>query len=308
MHCLLATLEDDGIINNPVDKFDEVIENKKVICFSDGNRLTLVIEFKNEELDDIVSLYYDLESIIFFYFGFFPKVISLSIDNQEIDLSNRAPRFISSGISHWQSFKLCDISEKSINQKVFESYKKLNCFPIYSMQTLISKGYVHVLIDHKLILLLHVIEGFLENTNFLNFAISKGNDLCYKNKIELFCKKYFFRYHNNNDLQILDILNLSEEDFCQTLTDTRHWYSHFLKEHKKQKRLKDGNDMIYVFTILFLITRLNMLDFLGIDINDDGIISMFLHIQDWIIESKGLSATYHYRSNSYRFKEMLEKL
>ena len=57
---------------------------------------------------------------------------------------------------------ICDIDETTLNAQKIKELRKISLYPIYSFQCLLSKAYDHVITNHKMTLLLHVIDLFLK--------------------------------------------------------------------------------------------------------------------------------------------------
>jgi len=83
----------------------------------------------------------------------------LYINENEIDISERAVKYQTSDNFLKDNLIICDIDETTVNQQRIEELRKINSYPIYSFQYLLSKSYDHVITNHKMTLLLHVIEG-----------------------------------------------------------------------------------------------------------------------------------------------------
>ena len=68
--------------------------------------------------------------------------------------------------------KNVEIQTVTVNAEIINKFKDLHPYPMYSMQYLVSDYYNHVVTNHKITLLLHVIEGIF--TNYLSSESLSG--------------------------------------------------------------------------------------------------------------------------------------
>lgn len=214
---------------------------------------TVSFHFAEKSMDIIISgppesremehLLADIESLLFIYWGSFPSALSICINGNELDLSDRINKYITSTHYTKKSLSLCEIGPDTINEATIIKYRQLKKAPLYSLQYIVSSSYDSVLIEHKITLLLHVVEGLIPKSTAekeLPEIIEKYSFPPKQNIGDYFaavyhlCNRYFFIYDDKYDSSILDLFETDQRDFVQMMADTRNWYSHFLAESEKK--------------------------------------------------------------------------
>lgn len=290
---VLAKYKSKIISRHLTQKFVVKIDNCKIEMESNQQKLIIQICGKSGE-EKIKKLLSDLENLIFFYIGSFPFMESLTINGHEIDISKRAAKYETSDNFLKDNLVICDINETTLNEQKIKELRKINSYPIYSFQCLLSKAYDHVITNHKMTLLLHVIEGLYEADRHTLQAVKqeiqnkypesqKGNVGNYMAAVYSLCKKYFFNYHRKYACEIMPLLKVTKYKFMARLSETRNWYSHFLNESKKPLRIVKGRDFIIYFELVYYMIRLSVIDRIGAPIDESRVQEFYYTVHDWIL-------------------------
>lgn len=255
---------------------------------------------------------FDIMSILFLALGGMPKIEEMSYNSCENNLTDLAGKFNTDEYFRESILCICPISSALICQGTLDAYRTIMQIPIYSMQYLVSENYKHIITNHRIVLLLHVIDGFiddgviskckLEIANKYNPSDNPGNYMC---KVFFLCKNYFYKYHRKYNCKILQLLKVNQYEFLQIISDTRNWYSHFFKENKKIHRLTDGAEMRIYFEIVFYLLRVYlMIEKLHISVDESVVQEYFYIIHDWILDVRK-SDQKLYKSKTYKINEGL---
>ena len=314
---ILAKYRSKVIIGHPIQKFTVKIDNCKVELESRQQELIIQICGKQGE-EKIRKLLSDLENLIFFYLGSFPFMELLKINGNEIDISNRATKYETSENFLKDNLVICDINETTLNELKIKELRKISSYPIYSFQCLLSKAYDHVITDHKMTLLLHVIDGLDETDKHQLQAVKqeiqnkysevrKGSVGNYMAAVYSLCKKYFFNYHRKYACGIMPLLKVTSYKFIARLSETRNWYSHFLNESKKTLRIVKGRDFIIYFEIVCYMIRLSVIDRIGTSIDESSVQEFYYTVHDWILAIM-YDADEPLKSNTYKINNQWKKL
>ena len=254
--------------------------------------MILTIEGR-KPVKEIKSFLFELLSLLFLYLGSYPRMESLVINNKKQDLSNLIVKFNTREEFIKPEMVICNIENSSINETVLNKFRNINKHPIYSLEYLVSKEYKHVVMNHKLTLLLHVMEGLADRSVLRQLEDELRNLMGTKNLIGKFkassyniLKNNFFKYHKKFDCGIFTLLDVDEMSFLEKITDTRNWHSHFYDESKKKNRLKKGDDMLYYFYIIFFAIRIYLIDSLGVSLNEEKIKEYCFMLHDWVLTEK----------------------
>lgn len=313
MNILSAEVQHIFFIHNKVDKFSIQIDNSTVIIWS--NDKNLYIEINGEKtVKELEGIMLELFSLFFICLGGYAKIIKIVANGKSIDISQYAGKF-----DTWEYFiknnlAVCQINKDTINEKVLQKFRSLKQMPLYSLQYLVSNNYKSVIINHKITLLLHIIDGLISDSKINPMKkeiISRfnihNNIGGYKPKAYFLCKNYFFKYHIKYNCEILSLLKVNEYEFVEVIADTRNWYSHFLADNNKTNRLRDGAEMLTYFEIIYYAIRLYFINQIGVSANEEWIKEYFYSIHDWILEIK-YNQKKPLKSQTYKilegFKEM----
>lgn len=307
-----AKLQHKFFIFNNVKEFEVHIENVQIKLWSKA--YTLFIEINgSQEIEKLKTMLFNLFSIIFLYLGSYPIILSIIVDDKELDLSELVSKYNTQPYFKSKNRAICSISEKTINDEIYRSYLELNQMPLYSMQYLFCDNYKNIIVTHRITLLLHIIDGVVPDDviDVMKSEIKSVYDIKdrrigdYASKVYYLCKNYFFDIDNFYNCEILSLLGITQYELIEIVSDTRNWYSHFLDEDKKEKRLKDGLEKWIYLEIIFYSIRLLLADQIGININDDWIREYFYSIHDWISKIRGINKPY--KSIAYKNSQASEK-
>lgn len=161
MNHISAKYSSKVILRHSISKFDVKIDNCKVEIESQQEKLYVQISGrrKEEKLKKILS---DLETLFFFYLGSFPMLESIQINGNTVDISKRANKFKTSNNFLKDNLVICDINANTVTEEKIIELRKIRSYPIYSFQCLLSQSYDSVITNHKMTLLLHIIDGMYE--------------------------------------------------------------------------------------------------------------------------------------------------
>ncbi len=309
---ILAKYKSKVLTRHPVQKFTVKIDNCKVEL--EGNQQELIIQICGRTgKEKVRKLLSDLECLIFFYLGSFPLMELLYINGDEIDISKRAAKYETSDNFLKDNLVICDINEITVNEQKIKELRKISSYPIYSLQCLLSKAYDHVITNHKMTLLLHVIDGLYEVDKHQLKVVKqeiqnkypesrKGAVGDYMAVVYLLCEKYFFNYHRKYACGILPLLKVTRYKFMTRLSETRNWYSHFLNESKKPLRIVKGRDFIIYFELVCYMIRLSVIDRIGAVIDESRVQEFYYTVHDWILAIM-YDTDEPLKSNTYRIEK-----
>lgn len=314
------------IFNNyPIKEFSEKINNCKVSMRSNNSFFEIIIVGR-KKIDKLLILLAEIEELIFFYIGSFPRLISLKKNGNDIDFSNRIDKYITSNNYVRNNLLICDISSETISEEKIIKMREMKKIPLYSLQYLVSEAYDKVVTNHKMTLLLHIVEGVYLNfcdssvTNeiqqkiYSKFPVSKSNRIGrFMVAVYWLSDNYLFRYHRKYNCNILQLLKMTKYKFISCLSDTRNWYSHFLNKDKENK-LEEGQDFIICFEIVSYMLRLAVIDKISVPVIEANIQEYYYSIHDWILEvlynkdQPLKSRTYSDYKKCQEFKNEINKL
>lgn len=308
-----AKLQHEFFNFSNVEEFEVDIENVQIKFWSEADTLFIQIN-ESQEIEKLRTMLFNLFSIMFLYLGSYPTItLSIIVDDKELDESKLIPKFNTDSNFKSKDRAICSISKETINDKIYHSYLKLNQMPLYSMQYLFSDNYKNIIVTHRITLLLHIIDGVVQDDvikamkkeieSEYNIKNKRIGD--YASKVYYLCKKYFFEFQNRHNFDILSLLGIKQYELIEIVSDTRNWYSHFLDEDNKKNRLKDGREEWIYLEIIYYLIRLLLADQIGIKINDDWVRKYFYLIHDWICEIRGINVPY--KSIAYKINEIYKE-
>ncbi len=278
-------------VQHSVMPFEVKIYNSRVAMRSDGNEFSINISGRKTS-EKLYEIMVDIESLVFFYIGSFPLMTSLKINGENKDISKRVGKYHTSGSFLKQNLVICDISADTISEQKLQRFKQMNKMALFSLQFLVSDNYEHVITNHKMTLLLHIVQGIYDDRRCAQdkqaiknkYPAATGTVGDYMASIYWLCNEYFFKYHSKFGCGILALLKVNQYQFLCKLADTRNWYSHFLAESKKPLRIRKGKDFIIYFEILCYAIRLSVIDELGTNLKEERIQEFYYTIHDWALE------------------------
>lgn len=313
MNELKAEVRHKFFVVNKVDKFKTEIDSLDISIWSNSEILYIDI-CGRKAIEKIEDLVLELFSLFSLYLGGYPKIMKMEVNGQVMDTSMYVGKF-----DTWEYFiksdlAICQINESTVNGDVLHNYRNLKQTPLYSMQYLVSSNYKHVIINHKITLLLHIIDGIVSDsivkpmqTEIKSKYHVQGDKGKYKPKVYYLCKNHFFNYHRKYNCEILSLLQVTQYKFLQIVTDTRNWYSHFLSENKKLDRLKDGAEMLIYFEIVYYTIRLFLISEIDVKANEEFVKEYFYSVHDWVLKIKYEKKS-PLKSKTYKIAESFEEM
>lgn len=291
MNQIMAKYISKIFVQHSVTPFEVKIYNSRVTIRSDGNEFSINI-LGRKAPKKLCEIMIDIESLVFFYIGSFPLMTSLKINGEDKDISKRVGKYHTSGSFLKQNLVICDISADTITEQKLQRFKQMNQMALFSLQFLVSDNYEHVITNHKMTLLLHIVQGIYDDRRCVQdkqaiknkYPAATGTVGDYMASIYWLCNEYFFKYHSKFGCGILALLKVNQYQFLCKLADTRNWYSHFLAESKKPLRIRKGKDFIIYFEILCYAIRLSVIDELSIHLDEKQIQEFYYTIHDWALE------------------------
>lgn len=316
MNHLKAVIEHKIFITKRVKLFNVKIDNNQVIIYSEYDKLYIKIDGR-KAIPKLRALFFDVMSLLFIYLGSSPKPCELIENGQIFDVSKLSSKYTPSKMFYKNEACLCPINSVTLNEEVLKRFKAIEDTPINSLQFLLCEPYDKLAQDHRITLLLHIIEGLVSKTE----AKKTKNYLCakypqtynittigkYLPVVYHLCQNYFFNYHRKFKCDILQLLKTTRLKFVQISADTRNWYSHFLEKSKKPNRLQKGEEMMFWFDILHYAIRIMIVSTLKVSI-DENVIKEYYHIlHDWISNIKYGNCD-NLKSNTYKTNKAFENI
>lgn len=244
--------------------------------------------------------------------------------NEELEnIACRVTKYKTSNEFLNENLVICEIDKNTILQQVFDKMRAMRDLPIYSLQFLVSEAYDHVITNHKMTLLLHIVDGIYDKKRLVNDrseirkkyrASQKGKIGDYMAAVYWLCNNYFFKYHRKFGCEILPLLKVTQYEFLERLSDTRNWYSHFLNNMRKVSRIKNGKEFIIYFELVCYMICLSIIDELKLFADEDKIKEFYYTVHDWILaiiydrDSPLKSKTYKIAKSCEEFRSMSEKI
>lgn len=311
INVLTATTSHEFFLRNPEKDINIKIENSFVTLKIHGTNMYMEITGR-KSIDKLESLLFEIFSLLFIYLGAYPKIESITANKENKDITNLLVKYNTHTIYRKESFCLCDINSTTINESVLKKYRKINRIPISTLQYIVSEDYKSVITNHKITLMLHIIEGLVDR----NLLPSLKQELQRKmNKKDIgdfmaatyhICKSFFFNYHRKYKFDILSLLKVNQNKFLRILSDTRNWYSHYLKETQKPERLVDGVDIVIYFKIIYYVIRLFIMDAIQVKCDYGRVSEYFYIMHDWILEVKYAKSD-PLKSNTYNINRAMKE-
>jgi len=294
MNILTIKSRHKGLISAPISKFNTIIDSSSIEMSSKNDELKIVIATRKKETAAL-SLFFEIYSLVFIYLGAFPTIESIDFNGNSIDTSQWVGKYKTRPDLFRQDLFISNLSNMTINQSAIDGYRHKQAAAIFSLQYLASDDYIHVISDHRITLLFHIIDGICDfDKNKIDILLSEiiqqykltetkkqlGN---YIAKVYAVSKECFFFYHRKYNCEILKLLRVTQYGFLRMITDTRNWNSHFLR-NKKPDRLKRGNEIVIFFELVQYMIRLKIVKDIGADFKEENVKEYFYTIHDWILK------------------------
>lgn len=293
---IILVLQNDDFRTCKFNDYCFEVRDIKVCIMTKEDKMRIFFNnhFSNNEA--IERLKYDFLSLVFLLMGGFPKIFSIEEDGEEVDFSKMAGRFFSSSYFLGSLRRIVDINADTINKETLEYMSHFNHAAHSSMQWLVSNNYHKVkdgvIITHRLLLLLFVLDGivedkYIENSrsrlemNFSKHPKMRTQIGCFLAKAHHLFECTFFKADRDLIEKILFFLDTDQLGLLLTLTDTRNWYSHLLPmERKPEKLFGDGTLEWVYFELLLYSIRIYEIKKLPININNINL-RYYDAIHDW---------------------------
>lgn len=322
MGIVFARLQHKYVKQNRIQNFCVKISNNMVKLEQKKSftEVTITGRKHNEKLN---SFLFEILSMMFLYLGSFPKIIELFEGEQVVDVSRYAHKYISYSYFERKDSYICEISEQTICEEMYNRFKRIPQMPIYSMQYLVSEKYQYMNIAHKVTLLTHIIDGItfipsnktqlnqIKNSLRAKYNIPAGDDVGKYLIHANIALTPFFKLHSKYNCEIIPFLGKSRYNFLKIVSDTRNWYSHFFKETKNVDRLKSGMELVIFFELILYCLRIYLIQTMNIAIDENAVKEYLYTVHDWILDIK-YGRDEPLKSQTYRIqkgmKEMTEQL
>lgn len=294
MNTLSVKAKHKGFCKASVEKFSTIIDFSTITISTRQDQLELEIKTRRKEPAALI-LFFDVYTLLFIYLGAFPSLESVEFNGNIIDTSQWVRKYTTRPDLFRYDLFITELSNKTINQDCIDAFRRLQRTAVYSFQYLTSKEYMHVVSDHRITLLFHVIDGICEidktmtDTLFSEIlrrykpSVSKKELGQYLPKVYAISKECFFYYHRKYNCEILRLLKISQYTFLRVITDTRNWNSHFLR-NKKPDRLKSGTEIAIFIELVQYMIRLKITKDIGAAIDEDHVKEYYYTVHDWILK------------------------
>ncbi len=279
MNKLTALLKHNYIVYNSIDEIKNVIDECNVVISGKGGYIKLTIGGDKED-NVLYDIFCDILNLFFICYGSFPIIQSIELNSRHIDVSNLIGKYTTDGEWFKTNYVIHEINGYIVNQDTVNLLRqKISKIPLSSFEYVLSEDYKHVLIPHKLSLLLYSVQGLVndenakESTKFRSFINAVCQRLYNVDKIEK-CETVDYILQK-------EITYKNSKLFTQTLVDTRDWYSHFYYSPDDKEVLQKGNDMMpYLFIVSYML-RVYILKTVGVKVPDSTIAYYLKQVHDW---------------------------
>ena len=309
-----ATLTDEDLSKFIKQSFTQKIKFYTVCFNKQFSKLEIIItnNRKVNHMAEMEKIFFNIYDMMFLCLGRYPKLEKF---NDE-DTTKFVSKYFTSQNFNKRFFIFKEIDEEVISEQNLEKIQKFNnkSVSLYSLQYLVCEKYNDVLWEHKLTLLLHIIDGFCNILPFdlekvkINFALEfkeslENQDINtvgeYILKVYNLIKQYFYIFPDISQ-SVLQLLGKDNYTFLKTIEETRNWYSHLDTKEKKSGRInsKDGKSLSYLFIIVCTLRQKILTEYFDIRLNMSTIRESYACIHDWILgETDDINNLY---SNMYK--------
>lgn len=282
---------------------------KKVSIIIKDLRCELVVTGKSEvnNLQYIILIW----ELLVWEDGYFYKPISYSVDGVEKKIDNLITINCRTTDKKWisNSVLLCR-NQRQINEEIIEKYRNIryldrrersmNASMFSAFFYLISESYAGINLEHRLVLLMHICDGFaIEYCN--GSKNNSGNINIILRKID--AKKY---------KQGAVLLGIPPAKVSDALGETRNELTHYIYKSKSLGSFIDNPDTetdnmvnLYAFYVLEIALRIAVLEVIGVTVSDDVKNYVMDEHLDWIKLEKHIDEDCVLPQNVFR--QMMEK-
>lgn len=288
MNYLKVIAKNDFLEYKQLFTFDFVSDNINIQITDHDNTYLLLLSSK-KKINTIKKKFDDIYNFMFLLLGYFPLIESYQINGAVLDTSSFVLKYKTSSQFIKSYSALCKINSQNINEV---SLSKFTSFvhrrTLTSLEYLTCAEYEHMVSEHKVVLLLHTIDGFIKNT-YIEDELLKEVKKIYKNPEVRYEKRVrrvfetFFYYHRKYNCGILQLLGVSRNKFIEKISDTRNGLSHLID---KSEQLTKGDLILRYFFITVYSLRLFIINELRLHTIDDNIKENLFVYHDWIAEHK----------------------
>ena len=245
--------------------------------------------------------------------GYFYKPISYSVDGGEKVIDSRLTINCRTTDAKWISsaILLCR-NQRQINEEIVEKYRNIryldrkdqsmNASMFSSFFYLISESYSSINLEHRLVLLMHICDGFAIKYCNGSSSNNSGNINIILRKID--AKKYKYG---------AALLGISSSRAIDALGDTRNELTHYIYKSGSLGSFinnpgteTDNMVNLYAFYVLEIALRIAVLEVIGVNVSDDVKNYVMDEHLDWIKLEKHLDEDCILPMNVFR--QMIEKL
>ena len=245
--------------------------------------------------------------------GYFYKPISYTVDGVEKTIDSLVTINCRTTDAKWVSsaILLCR-NQRQINEEIVEKYrnirhldrkdKSMNASMFSSFFYLISESYSSINLEHRLVLLMHICDGFAIKYCNGSSSNNSGNINIILRKIDT--KKY---KHG------AALLGISSSRAIEALGDTRNELTHYIYKSgslgsfiNNPNTETDNMVNLYACYVLEIALRIAVLEVIGVNVSDDVKNYVMDEHLDWIKLEKHLDEDCVLPMNVFR--QMIEKL
>lgn len=173
---------------------------------------------------------------------------------------------------------MIDINNSTLNETTLENIKNTirnKPFEVFwAFTALTSKAYEKIYAEHRITLLLQCFEGYIYNKD----SKYQLRSVTFKDRITEIID-ILFEYEKKYNTDILKTLTLTEDNYINTLADTRHQFSHYIN---KKNSLEGSNEYIINFVLLHYIFRIYLLREINVIPKEKNIEEFLKSVYDWI--------------------------
>lgn len=232
----------------------------------DFSKLTINIT-GNANSDAVEQCFLQIYKILFLNYGYFPEIISAF--KPQLSCYTSAKKNSHAGFFRIFPPIVNDIS-RILNETCLQTMTSMYSSSNIKMEPILhgffylcSRNYEDVLIEHKMILLLHIFEGYgqyLQNCKNMDYATRHILKECFTSR-SANTKHEIFIDDNTKDIiskHIEPILQkiLNTREIHEELRKIRNYYSHFHKDNFYEK----GDKLFLLFLLISLSTRIRAIN------------------------------------------------
>lgn len=261
---------------------------------------TMVLEGK-EHIKEVFYLVWELLSL---YDGYFYEPISYEVDEHIISCDELFPVAFYKTDKLWYGSELIGRAQRNLSTDVLEKYDKFRNAGISDKKMLKSlvnaffylnsESYGKINANHRLSLLLNIVDGFIINT----FGET--------NNVKASYDRFFKKTIDSQKLKSgISLLGIDEDRYKFLLAGERNTFDHYIySENNLTTLINDSEEEIsnyviwYFIYVVELVMRINILKEVGVILFEETINYALDSINDWLIYENNLDeecATSHYR-------------